>query len=67
MKTSTTGNFVYLADFDDNRQIRHIGSHLACFHGGNWLLGGKLLNNQTIVDIALELVDACWNTYASTA
>lgn len=30
-------------------------------------LGGRLLNNDTIVNIALELVDACWNTYASTA
>jgi len=29
-------------------------------------LGGKLLNNDTIVNIALDLVEACWNTYAST-
>jgi hypothetical protein len=29
-------------------------------------LGGKLLNDQRIIDIALELVDSCWNTYAST-
>ena len=62
---STVGDFTYLADW--NGQIEHVGSHLACFHGGNWLLGGKLLNNDTIVDIALELIDACWNTYASTA
>ncbi|KAJ7269965.1 glycoside hydrolase family 47 protein [Mycena rebaudengoi] len=62
-------NHLYLADFDDNRRIRHVGSHLACFYAGNWLLvsGGKLLGNQTIVDTALELNDGCWNTYASTA
>lgn len=30
------------------------------------LIGGKLLENQTIVDIGLTLVDSCWNTYAST-
>lgn len=29
--------------------------------------GGKLFNNQTIVDYGLELIDGCWNTYASTA
>lgn len=29
--------------------------------------GGKLLNNQTIVDYGLALMEACWNTYASTA
>ncbi|KAG6844317.1 hypothetical protein H0H87_007846 [Tephrocybe sp. NHM501043] len=67
LRTSTVGNHVYLADFDSSRRIRHVSSHLACFHGGNWLFGGKLLNNQTIVDIGLQLVDACWNTYSSTA
>jgi len=66
LRTSTVGNFLYLADYDDNKKIRHVGSHLACFYGGNWLLGGKLLNNQTIVDYGLQLTDACWNTYQST-
>ncbi|EKM77281.1 hypothetical protein AGABI1DRAFT_86588 [Agaricus bisporus var. burnettii JB137-S8] len=66
LRTSTVGNHVYLADFDSNRRIRHVGSHLACFDGGNWILGGRLLDNQTIVDIGLQLTDACWNTYAGT-
>lgn len=34
--------------------------------GGNWILGGQLLENQTIVDYGLRLVDACFNTYQST-
>ncbi|KAF9467828.1 glycoside hydrolase family 47 protein [Collybia nuda] len=67
LKRSTTGNYAYLADYDSSGTIRHVGSHLACFHGGNWLFGGRLLNNQTIINIGLDLVDACWNTYASTA
>ena len=29
--------------------------------------GGRLINNDTIVKIGLDLVDGCWNTYASTA
>ncbi|KAJ7163478.1 glycoside hydrolase family 47 protein [Mycena crocata] len=66
-KTSTVGDHAYLADFDDQGLIRHVGSHLACFYPGNWLLGGKLLQNQTIIDIALKLNDGCWNTYAGTA
>jgi len=65
LRTSTVGNYLYLADFDGT-QIRHVGSHLACFYGGNWLLGGKLLNNQTIVNYGLQLTDACWNTYQGT-
>jgi len=67
LKTSVVGQHAYLADYDSQKKIRHISSHLACFHGGNWLLGGRLANNNTIVDIGLQLVDACWNTYASTA
>ncbi|KDR80124.1 hypothetical protein GALMADRAFT_61912 [Galerina marginata CBS 339.88] len=67
LKVSASGEWSYLADYDDDKNIRHVGSHLACFHGGNWLLGGKLTNNQTVVDIGLRLVDACWNTYASTS
>ncbi|KAH9051084.1 glycoside hydrolase family 47 protein [Lactarius vividus] len=66
-KTSSVGNHVYLADIDDNGSVRLVGSHLACFHAGNWMLGGKLFNNQTIVDLALQLNDACWNTYAGDA
>ncbi|KAJ7243612.1 glycoside hydrolase family 47 protein [Mycena haematopus] len=65
LKKSTVGNHSYLADFDGS-QINHVGSHLACFHAGNWLLGGKLLQNQTIIDVALDLNEGCWNTYAST-
>lgn len=29
-------------------------------------LGGKLLNNQTIVDVGIALTDGCWHTYAQT-
>ncbi|KAJ7701448.1 glycoside hydrolase family 47 protein [Mycena rosella] len=65
LKTSTVGNHSYLAD-DNGGEIIHVGSHLACFFPGNWLLGGKLLQNQTIIDFALKLNDGCWNTYAST-
>ncbi|EIM88924.1 seven-hairpin glycosidase [Stereum hirsutum FP-91666 SS1] len=67
LRTSTVGDHVYLADQDDDGLIRHIGSHLACFMAGNWIMGGRLTNNQTIVDIGLKLNDACWNTYAGDA
>ncbi|KAF8837975.1 glycoside hydrolase family 47 protein [Paxillus ammoniavirescens] len=67
LRNSTVGDWLYLADYDENKAIRHVGSHLACFYGGNWILGGKLTNNDTLVNIGLQLTDACWNTYASTA
>ncbi|KIK68490.1 glycoside hydrolase family 47 protein [Collybiopsis luxurians FD-317 M1] len=65
-RRSTVGNHLYISDWDDGELI-HVGSHLECFHGGNWIYGGHLLNNQTIINYGLDLVDACWNTYASTA
>ncbi|EPT00562.1 hypothetical protein FOMPIDRAFT_59833 [Fomitopsis schrenkii] len=65
-RTSTVKDWQYMADWDDGTII-HIGSHLECFHAGNWMLGGKLLNNDTIVGYGLALMEACWNTYASTA
>ncbi|KAF9528345.1 alpha-mannosidase 1 [Crepidotus variabilis] len=67
LRTSTLGDYTYLADYDDQGKIRHVSSHLACFHGGNWILGGRLLENQTIVDYGLKLTDTCWNTYTSSA
>ena len=39
MKTSARHNWNYPADYDDQKRIRHVGSHLECFHGGNWLFG----------------------------
>jgi len=60
------GNWTYLGDINGEDFV-YVGSHLECFMPGNWILGAKLLNNETIFNTALELNDACWNTYASTA
>ncbi|KAH8829477.1 glycoside hydrolase family 47 protein [Flagelloscypha sp. PMI_526] len=68
LRRSTVGDHLYTCTYDGvNNRFRHISSNLACFHGGNWILGGKLTNNETIVNYGLELADACWNTYTSTA
>ncbi|KAF9035737.1 glycoside hydrolase family 47 protein [Hymenopellis radicata] len=65
---STVGNHLYTARYNSvSRSLQHASSHLACFHGGNWLYGGTLLKNDTIVSLGLDLIDACWNTYSSTA
>ncbi|CAE6482965.1 unnamed protein product [Rhizoctonia solani] len=59
-------NLLYLGDYT-NKRVRHISSHLACFHGGNWIMGGRLTGNDTIVEYGLRLTDACWNSYEKTA
>lgn len=61
-------NLLYLADYSKSSGgLIPRGSHLECFDGGNWLLGGKLLGNSAIFHYGLRLTDACINTYASTA
>ncbi|KAJ6597000.1 glycoside hydrolase family 47 protein [Mycena vulgaris] len=68
IRKSTVGNHTYTSTFDAVAGlIHHTSAHLTCFHGGNWIMGGKLLNNDTIVNYGLALVDGCMNTYKSTA
>ncbi|KAJ7219374.1 seven-hairpin glycosidase [Mycena pura] len=68
IRHSTVGNHTYTSTYDAiTGLIHHTSGHLTCFHGGNWILGGKLLNNETIVNYGLALVDGCINTYIGTA
>ncbi|CAE6430566.1 unnamed protein product [Rhizoctonia solani] len=59
-------DLLYLGDHTGGK-VRHISSHLACFHGGNWIMGGRLTGNDTIVQYGLRLTDACWNSYEKTS
>ncbi|KAK2861435.1 hypothetical protein FQN49_004201 [Arthroderma sp. PD_2] len=40
--------------------------HLACFAGGNFILGGRELNQPEFVRFGLQLVDGCHKTYSET-
>ena len=41
------------------RSLRNQSYHLACFAGGNFMLGGKVLGQQKYVGFGLALVDCC--------
>ncbi|GAM91341.1 hypothetical protein ANO11243_093900 [Dothideomycetidae sp. 11243] len=56
----------FVADFDHTRLLLQ-GSHLACFHGGNFILGGMVLDSKKYIDYGLELVASCRHTYELTA
>ncbi|EOA90138.1 glycoside hydrolase family 47 protein [Exserohilum turcica Et28A] len=47
--------------------IRNVSQHLACFDGGNFILGGLVLDKQEYVDFGLDLVNGCHDTYIETA
>jgi mannosyl-oligosaccharide alpha-1,2-mannosidase len=40
---------------------------VACFDGGNFLLGGLVLGQQQYIDFGLQLVSACHKTYTADA
>lgn len=42
-------------------------SKVACFHGGNFILGGLTLGERAYVDLGLALVEGCHATYVGTA
>ncbi|KAF3761310.1 family 47 glycoside hydrolase [Cryphonectria parasitica EP155] len=47
--------------------IDYYSEHLACFDGGNFILGGLTLNEPTYIDFGLDLVAGCRDTYYQTA
>ncbi|EJD51249.1 glycoside hydrolase family 47 protein [Auricularia subglabra TFB-10046 SS5] len=65
IKESTVGGHTFTADMDDEGRIRYIGSHLGCFAGGNFIMGGRLLDDDSIVETGLKLTDGCLATYDS--
>ncbi|KAJ7851200.1 seven-hairpin glycosidase [Mycena leptocephala] len=64
LKTTSvaTGQRTYLTSASGTSNSFSMGD-LACFSGGNWIMGGKLLDNATIVNFGLNLTDSCMNTY----
>lgn len=59
---SSRPNLTYLAEFNNKTIIKSSG-HLACFNGGNFILGGLVLDEQKYIDFGLQLVAACEDTY----
>lgn len=62
----TRPDLTYLAEFD-NKTLIDDSEHLACFDGGNFILAGLVLNDDKYKDFGIQLTDACYNTYNSTA
>ena len=63
---SSRPDLTFVAAFDGTT-LELVSEHLACFDGGNIILGGLVLGRQDYVDYGLELVNGCHDTYNSTA
>ena len=49
-----------------NTTFVNSSEHLTCFDGGNFLLGGSVLDRQDYIDFGLALVNGCHDLYNST-
>ncbi|ORY12533.1 mannosyl-oligosaccharide alpha-1,2-mannosidase-like protein [Clohesyomyces aquaticus] len=63
---STQPNLTFVAAYDGHK-LKLVSQHLACFGGGNFILGGQVLGQQKYIDYGLKLVDGCHDTYVKTA
>ncbi|MCJ1308085.1 maturation of Asn-linked oligosaccharides protein [Agyrium rufum] len=63
---SSRPDLTFVAEFSGTDLIFE-SQHLACFDGGNFILGGLVLDRQDYIDFGLALVDGCHQTYNSTA
>ncbi|KAK5662016.1 hypothetical protein OQA88_10127 [Cercophora sp. LCS_1] len=59
-------DLLYVAMWN-GKELEFVGQHLACFNGGNFILGGLTLDETEYINFGLDLVDSCRNTYISTA
>lgn len=53
----------YLAEYSKSKGGKQcVFSHLACFVGGNWLLGGRVIEDEKVVNYGLQLIDTCMHS-----
>jgi mannosyl-oligosaccharide alpha-1,2-mannosidase len=55
---SSHPELTFLAYYEGTKLDLYSG-HLACFDGGNFILGGLVLKEQKYIDFGLQLVDSC--------
>ncbi|KAJ5551744.1 Glycoside hydrolase family 47 [Penicillium sp. DV-2018c] len=58
-------DLTFLASYN-NGKLDLNSQHLTCFDGGNFILGGTVLDRQDFIDFGLKLVDGCEATYNQT-
>ncbi|KAF2153158.1 glycoside hydrolase family 47 protein [Myriangium duriaei CBS 260.36] len=63
---STRPDLTFVAEFN-GQNLSLNSQHLACFDGGNFILGGLVLGEQKYIDYGLQLVAGCEDTYNQTA
>ncbi|KAM7224121.1 glycoside hydrolase family 47 protein [Rhypophila decipiens] len=64
---TSRADLTFLAMWDNATSLNFVSEHLACFNGGNFILGGLTLDEPRYVQFGLMLVESCHETYTATA
>ncbi|RYP18007.1 hypothetical protein DL767_009926 [Monosporascus sp. MG133] len=59
-------DITFLAAYRGANDLNFVSTHLACFDGGNFILGGLTLDRRDYIEYGLELVNGCHETYLAT-
>lgn len=62
---SSRPDLLFLAEYNFTQLILK-SEHLACFDGGNFILGGMVFQDESLKQFGLDLVNGCHDTYNST-
>ncbi|EXA29794.1 mannosyl-oligosaccharide alpha-1,2-mannosidase [Fusarium oxysporum f. sp. pisi HDV247] len=62
---STRPDLTFLSGYSGTQTYPNSG-HLACFAGGNFILGGITLGEHKYTDFGLKLAESCYQTYHQT-
>lgn len=62
---SSRPDLTFLAAYNGTNILGY-SEHLACFDGGNFILGGLVLNEPRYIKAGLDLVDGCAVIYSGT-
>ncbi|KKK18024.1 mannosyl-oligosaccharide alpha-1,2-mannosidase precursor [Aspergillus rambellii] len=62
---ATRADLTFLATYN-NGEYGLRSQHLACFDGGNFILGGSVLGRDDLLAFGVELVESCHETYNAT-
>lgn len=61
-------DLTFLGQYDDKSGLLvPISGHMECFAGGNFLLGGQVLQDPRLTSFGLRLVEGCHHVYEATA
>ncbi|KAK8014440.1 mannosyl-oligosaccharide 1-2-alpha-mannosidase IC [Apiospora arundinis] len=63
---STRPDMTFLAAYDAKDKLSYVSTHLACFDGGNFILGGLTLDRPDYVQFGIDLAYSCHETYTAT-